>query len=148
MPQRDGQQRLGLTAYKGFDPGLRAALADFAEARLVFAALTIEQNNRRALAQAQHPHSVLERNRAELDLHTDSKYVMDGISKWIFGWKKNGWKTADKKPVKNGELWQQLDAANQRHKVKWHWVKGHAGHPENERADELARLGMEPFKRK
>ena len=77
----------------------------------------------------------------EIDLHTDSKYVMDGISKWIFGWK-----TADKKPVKNGELWQQLDAANQAHKVKWHWVKGHAGHPENERADELARRGMEPFK--
>ncbi|WP_165214814.1 ribonuclease HI [Affinirhizobium pseudoryzae] len=82
----------------------------------------------------------------EVDLHTDSKYVMDGISKWIFGWKKNGWKTSDKKPVKNGELWQQLDQANQRHKVTWHWVKGHAGHPENERADELARLGMAPFK--
>ena len=58
---------------------------------------------------------------------------MDGISKWIFGWKKNGWKTADKKPVKNAELWQALELANQRHKVKWHWVKGHAGHPENER---------------
>ncbi|MBX9467474.1 MAG: ribonuclease HI [Rhizobium sp.] len=82
----------------------------------------------------------------EVDLYTDSKYVMDGISKWIFGWKKNGWKTADRKPVKNGELWQALDTANQRHKVKWHWVKGHAGHPENERADELARRGMEPFK--
>ena len=82
----------------------------------------------------------------EVDLHTDSKYVMDGISKWIFGWKKNGWKTADKKPVKNAELWQALDQANQRHKVKWHWVKGHAGHPENERADELAREGMAPFK--
>ncbi|WP_366940883.1 RNase H family protein, partial [Mesorhizobium sp.] len=62
------------------------------------------------------------------------------------GWKKNGWKTADKKPVKNGELWQQLDEANRRHKVTWHWVKGHAGHPENERADELAREGMAPFK--
>ena len=82
----------------------------------------------------------------EVDLHTDSKYVMDGISKWIFGWKKNGWKTADKKPVKNAELWQALDQANQRHKVKWHWVKGHAGHPENERADALAREGMAPFK--
>ena len=84
----------------------------------------------------------------EVNLHTDSKYVMDGISKWILGWKKNGWKTADKKPVKNGELWQQLDTANQRHKVKWNWVKGHAGHPENERADELARLGMAPFKKR
>lgn len=81
-----------------------------------------------------------------VDLYTDSKYVMDGISKWIHGWKKNGWKTADKKPVKNGELWQGLDEANRRHKVTWHWVKGHAGHVENERADELARLGMAPFK--
>ena len=83
----------------------------------------------------------------EVTLHTDSKYVMDGISKWSHGWKKNGWKTADKKPVKNGELWQALDAANARHKVTWHWVKGHAGHPENERADELAREGMAPFRK-
>ncbi|MGJ8571765.1 MAG: ribonuclease HI [Hoeflea sp.] len=83
----------------------------------------------------------------EVDLYTDSKYVMDGISKWIFGWKKNGWKTAAKKPVKNAELWQALDQANQRHKVKWHWVKGHDGHVENERADELAREGMAPFKK-
>jgi ribonuclease HI len=72
---------------------------------------------------------------------------MDGISKWIHGWKKNGWKTADKKPVKNGELWQALDEANRRHKVTWNWVKGHAGHTENERADELAREGMAPFKK-
>jgi ribonuclease HI len=84
----------------------------------------------------------------EVLLHTDSKYVMDGISGWIHGWKRNGWKTADKKPVKNGELWQALDEANRRHKVKWHWVKGHAGHVENERADELARMGMAPFKPK
>ncbi|PBC02042.1 ribonuclease HI [Mesorhizobium sp. WSM3860] len=83
-----------------------------------------------------------------VDLYTDSKYVMDGISKWIHGWKKNGWKTGERKPVKNGELWQALDAANRRHKVIWHWVKGHAGHPENERADELARQGMAPFKPK
>ena len=82
-----------------------------------------------------------------VELHTDSKYVMDGISKWIHGWKKNGWKTADKKPVKNGELWQALDEANKRHKVTWNWVKGHAGHAENERADELAREGMAPFKK-
>ena len=83
-----------------------------------------------------------------VDLYTDSKYVMDGISKWIHGWKKNGWKTGDRKPVKNGELWQALDEANRRHKVTWYWVKGHAGHPENERADELARQGMAPFKPK
>jgi ribonuclease HI len=83
-----------------------------------------------------------------VDLYTDSSYVRDGISKWIFSWKRNGWKTADKKPVKNAELWQKLDAANSRHAVTWHWVKGHAGHTENERADALARAGMEPFKQK
>ncbi|WP_312796124.1 ribonuclease HI [Tianweitania sp.] len=82
----------------------------------------------------------------EIDLYTDSNYVKDGIGGWIEGWKRNGWKTAAKQPVKNAELWQQLDQARQRHKVKWHWVKGHAGHPENERADELARQGMAPFK--
>src|SRR3546814_12884390 len=65
-------------------------------------------------------------------LHTDSKYVMDGITKWVFGWQKNGWKTADRKPVKNAELWQELVRAAARHKVTWQWVKGHAGHPENE----------------
>jgi ribonuclease HI len=72
-------------------------------------------------------------------LHTDSTYVMDGITKWIHGWKKNGWKTAAKKPVKNVDLWQRLDEALAQHEVEWFWVKGHAGHPENERADELAR---------
>ncbi|MBX3569940.1 MAG: ribonuclease HI [Rhizobiaceae bacterium] len=81
-----------------------------------------------------------------VELYTDSNYVRDGISSWIHGWKRNGWKTADKKPVKNAELWQALDEATRRHKVTWHWVKGHAGHPENERADELARQGMAPFK--
>ena len=83
-----------------------------------------------------------------VDLYTDSNYVRDGISGWIEGWKRNGWRTAAKKPVKNAELWQALDAARQRHDVSWHWVKGHAGHPENERADELARSGMAPFKPK
>ncbi len=81
-----------------------------------------------------------------VEMHVDSQYVKDGISKWIHGWKRNGWKTADKKPVKNVELWQDLDAAIQRHQISWHWVKGHDGHPENERADELARDGMAPFK--
>lgn len=81
----------------------------------------------------------------EVVLYTDSKYVMDGINGWINGWKRNGWKTAAKQPVKNVELWQALDEANRRHKVTWNWVKGHAGHVENERADELARLGMAPF---
>jgi ribonuclease HI len=81
-----------------------------------------------------------------VEMHVDSQYVKDGITKWIHGWKKNGWKTADKKPVKNAELWQRLDAALANHKVSWHWVKGHAGHDDNERADELARDGMAPYK--
>ena len=81
-------------------------------------------------------------------LTTDSNYVKDGIDKWIHGWKRNGWLTADKKPVKNAELWQRLDGARQKHTVEWRWIKGHAGHTENERADELARAGMAPFKRK
>ncbi len=81
-----------------------------------------------------------------VDLYTDSSYVKDGIGRWIAGWKRNGWKTAAKKPVKNVELWQALDAARDVHSVNWHWVKGHAGHPENERADELARHAMAPFK--
>ncbi len=81
-----------------------------------------------------------------IEMHVDSAYVKDGITKWIFGWKRNGWKTADKKPVKNVELWQRLDLAIKPHDISWHWVKGHAGHDNNERADELARAGMAPFK--
>lgn len=83
----------------------------------------------------------------KVELHTDSNYLRDGISKWIHGWKRNGWRTADKKPVKNAELWQRLDLASKQHEIDWRWVKGHAGHPENERADELARDGMAPFKK-
>ncbi len=78
----------------------------------------------------------------EVILTTDSKYVMDGITKWIWGWKKNSWKKADKKPVLNADLWMRLDAITSQHKVKWEWVKGHAGHPENERCDELARTAI------
>ena len=77
-----------------------------------------------------------------VDLHTDSKYVMEGMTKWLEGWKKRDWKTAGKKSVKNAELWRQLDEAAKRHRVNWHWVKGHDGNPENERADELAREGL------
>ena len=75
-------------------------------------------------------------------LYTDSTYVRDGITRWIHKWKENGWKTAARKPVKNAELWRRLDAALATHEVEWHWVKGHAGHPENERADALARQGI------
>jgi ribonuclease HI len=74
-----------------------------------------------------------------VQLFTDSVYLRDGITRWIHGWKRNGWRTADKKPVKNVDLWQRLEAALHRHRVEWHWVRGHAGHPENERADRLAR---------
>ncbi|MFD1702793.1 ribonuclease HI [Methylopila henanensis] len=81
----------------------------------------------------------------EVVLHTDSQYLRDGVTKWIHGWKKNGWRTADKKPVKNQDLWERLDAALKVHRIDWRWVKGHAGHPENERADQLARDGMAPF---
>jgi ribonuclease HI len=77
-----------------------------------------------------------------VDLYTDSQYVRQGITEWMRKWKRNGWKTADKKPVKNAELWRRLDEAATRHHVKWHWVRGHAGHPENERADELARRAI------
>lgn len=82
-------------------------------------------------------------NRAcKVALYTDSKYVMDGLNEWLPNWKKRGWKTADKKPVKNQDLWQALDAAVARHTIEWHWVKGHAGHPGNERADQLANEGI------
>lgn len=79
-------------------------------------------------------------------LTTDSNYVRDGITKWVVGWQRNGWRTADKKPVKNVELWQALVAAAQRHRIQWHWVKGHAGHPENERADKLACAAAEAMR--
>jgi ribonuclease HI len=81
-----------------------------------------------------------------IDLYTDSEYVRNGIEKWLAGWRSRGWRTKDGKPVKNQELWQALDEARKRHNVTWHWVRGHSGHPENERADQLARLGMAPFK--
>jgi ribonuclease HI len=80
-------------------------------------------------------------------VHTDSQYVQKGISEWIHGWKKRGWKTADRKPVKNEDLWRTLDALAAQHRIEWHWVKGHAGHAENERADELARRGVEQVRK-
>jgi ribonuclease HI len=102
-------------------------------------------NNRMELTAAIMALEALKRP-CEIDLHTDSQYVRGGITGWMAGWKRNGWKTSDKKPVKNVELWQRLEEAAARHQVKWHWVRGHAGDPMNERADELARRGMAPFK--
>ena len=81
-------------------------------------------------------------------LYTDSNYLKNGITQWIHGWKRNGWRTADKSPVKNAELWQRLDAARAGHEIDWRWVKGHAGHAENERADELAREGLKAARMK
>ncbi len=102
-------------------------------------------NNRMELLAAIHALEALERP-STLTVVTDSAYVKGGITQWMYGWKRNGWKTSTKKPVKNEDLWKRLDEAAARHSVTWEWVKGHAGHPENERADELARAGMAPFK--
>lgn len=104
-------------------------------------------NNRMELTAAIEALNALKRP-CKVELHTDSTYVRDGITKWLYNWKRNAWRTADKKPVKNAELWQALDAARTRHDVTWHWVRGHAGHDDNERADELARKGMAPFKKR
>jgi ribonuclease HI len=102
-------------------------------------------NNRMEMTAVIEVLEALERPSA-ITIVTDSTYVRDGVTDWIHNWKRNGWKTSAKKPVKNVELWQRLDETQARHQVTWEWVKGHAGHPENERADELARAGMEPFK--
>ena len=102
-------------------------------------------NNRMELLAAIHALEILERP-VRTTVVTDSAYVKNGVTGWIHGWKRNGWKTASRQPVKNADLWQRLDTAQARHDVTWQWVKGHAGHPENEKADELARAGMAPFK--
>ena len=102
-------------------------------------------NNRMELMAAICALEALKRS-SRIAIYTDSAYVRDGITRWIADWKRRNWRTAAKKPVKNAELWQRLDEAQGRHMVRWDWVKGHAGHPENERADELARAGMAPFK--
>jgi ribonuclease HI len=97
----------------------------------------VTTNNRMELTAAIQGLNALVRP-CRVKLSTDSRYVMDGLTKWVHGWQRNGWKTADKKPVKNAELWHELIAAAARHEVEWVWVKGHAGHPDNERADKLA----------
>ncbi|MGH8515337.1 MAG: ribonuclease HI [Gammaproteobacteria bacterium] len=101
-------------------------------------------NNRMELSAAIEALKALKKP-SQVEVHTDSEYLRNGITKWIHGWKRNGWKTADRKPVKNADLWQALDALILVHQVSWHWVRGHAGHDLNERADELAREGMAPY---
>ena len=99
-------------------------------------------NNRMEMMAAIRALEALKRP-CRVELHTDSQYLRQGITEWLSGWKARGWKTADKKPVKNEDLWRELDQARARHQVAWRWVKGHAGHPMNERADALARRGLQ-----
>jgi ribonuclease HI len=101
-------------------------------------------NNRMELTAAISALEALKRPSA-VELHTDSQYLRDGVTSWISNWKRNGWRTRDRKPVKNDDLWRRLDEATERHEIDWRWVRGHAGDPMNERADELARRGMAPF---
>jgi ribonuclease HI len=98
-------------------------------------------NNRMELTAVIRALEALKR-RSEVEVYTDSEYVMKGITEWLAAWKRRGWKTADRKPVKNADLWRELDQAAGRHEVRWHWVRGHSGHPENERADALANRGV------
>ena len=129
-------------------PGGWGAILDYTGTRKeVYGGEADTTNNRMELTAAIEALKALTRA-CKVEMHVDSQYVKDGITKWITNWQRNGWKTADKKPVKNVELWQALAEAIKRHDISWHWVKGHAGHPDNERADELARLGMAPFKYK
>lgn len=125
--------------------GWGAVLMSGTHRKELFGGEPLTTNNRMELLAAISALEALKRP-SDVELWTDSVYVKNGITGWIHGWKKNGWRTADKKPVKNADLWQRLEEAQHRHKVAWHWLKGHAGHAENEKADELAREGMAPFK--
>jgi len=119
-------------------PGGWAALLRFGERELeVAGGEALTTNNRMELMAAIRALQALKKP-CRVQLHTDSIYVRDGITKWIHGWRRNGWRTADKKPVKNAELWQELLEATASHRIEWHWVKGHSGHPENDRVDALA----------
>jgi ribonuclease HI len=127
-------------------PGGWAAILRFnGTERELSGAETLTTNNRMELQAAIAALEALKRP-CTVRVHTDSSYLRDGITRWLPNWKRNGWKTADKKPVKNADLWQRLETATNGHAISWHWVKGHAGHPENERADELARLAIAALK--
>jgi ribonuclease HI len=123
-------------------PGGWGAILSFGDTtKELFGGEAHTTNNRMELMGAISALEALKRP-CSVDLHTDSQYLRNGIMNWIHGWKKNGWRTADKKPVKNVDLWKRLDEALGNHDIRWHWVKGHAGHAQNERADELAREGI------
>lgn len=129
-------------------PGGWGAIVKFGDAiKEACGGEALTTNNRMELTAAIEALALLKRGCA-VDVYTDSNYVRGGITGWLAGWKRNGWRTADKKPVKNVELWQALDEAVHHHQVAWHWVKGHAGDAMNERADALARQGMGPFKKR
>ena len=124
-------------------PGGWGAVLNYGEARkLMHGGEANTTNNRMELMAAIRGLRALKRS-CQVELYTDSQYVRKGITEWLHGWKKNGWKTAAKKPVKNEDLWRMLDEEVSRHSVNWHWVKGHAGNPGNELADELANKGVE-----
>lgn len=124
-------------------PGGWGALLRYGETeRELYGGEAATTNNRMELTAAIRALSVL-RESCRVDLYTDSQYLRDGVTRWLENWKKRGWRTADRKPVKNIELWQALDREAQRHQVQWHWVRGHSGHAENERADQLANRGID-----
>lgn len=121
--------------------GWAAILRSGAHEKELFGGERATTNNRMELTAAIKAFEAL-KTPSEVTIYTDSRYVMDGVTKWMVNWKRNGWRTADKSPVKNVDLWKRLDEALRQHTVHWHWVKGHAGHAMNERADQLARDGL------
>jgi ribonuclease HI len=127
-------------------PGGWGAILEFnGKTKELKGGMALTTNNQMELTAAIEALTALKRP-CNVEIHTDSQYVKNGVTSWVHNWKRNGWRTADKKPVKNAELWQALDEATQRHNIDWRWVKGHAGHDLNERADTLANEGMAPFK--
>jgi len=121
--------------------GWGALLRSGAHERELYGGDPATTNNRMELTAVIRALAALKRP-SEVEVYTDSEYVKKGITEWLAAWKRRGWKTADRKPVKNADLWRELDEAAGRHRVRWHWVRGHAGHPENERADALANRGV------
>jgi ribonuclease HI len=129
-------------------PGGWAAILEYeGRGKELFGGAPDTTNNRMELTAAIEALKAL-KGSLVVELHTDSEYVKNGITKWIHGWKRNGWKTSDRKPVKNADLWRELERLAESHHVDWRWVRGHAGHDLNERADALAREGMAPFLKK
>jgi ribonuclease HI len=129
-------------------PGAWAAILQYGKhVREITGGTAATTNNRMELMAAIESLNML-KEACDIDIHTDSEYVRNGITQWLAGWKRNGWRTAAKKPVKNADLWQQLDTANARHQVRWHWVKGHAGNDLNERCDELVQQAIAKVKEK